>query len=53
MKSKMSKPHRAKPVKAREPKNIKPPKPATPRKPKPASRTINSRTGALGSTSAY
>jgi hypothetical protein len=53
MKPKMSKTRQAKPVKAKESKMIKPSKPAVQRKPKPASRTINSRTGALGATSAY
>jgi hypothetical protein len=53
MKTKMSKTRQAKPVRAKESKMIKPSKPAAQPKPKPVPRTINSRTGALGATSAY
>lgn len=38
---------------AKEPKMIKPPEPRKPVKPKPTPRSTNSRTGALGATSAY
>ena len=40
-------------AKAREPKNIKPPAPRKPVKSKAQPRSTNSRTGALGATSAY
>lgn len=38
---------------AKAPKNLKPPAPRKPVKPKPSPKTTNSRTGALGATSAY
>jgi hypothetical protein len=53
MKTKMSKTRKAKPERAKESKMIKPSNPAPAPKPKPVPRTINSRTGALGATSAY
>ncbi len=40
-------------AKAREPKNIKPPAPRKPVKSKAQPRSTNSKTGALGATSAY
>jgi hypothetical protein len=53
MKPKLSKTHKAKPVKAKEKKMIKPPVPSKPVKPKPSIARTNSKTGALGSTSPY
>lgn len=53
MKTKLSKTHQAKPVKAKESKMIKPPQPRKAVKPKSTPRTTNSRTGALGATSPY